>query len=81
MALENIKKTNIAIKCFDRADQIDPRNPMNKFQKGTVLMNQGRLEDALGVFVELTHLVPNESPLYLQIGKIHKKLGRQDLAL
>lgn len=76
MALENIKKTNIAIKCFDRAEQIDPRNPMNKFQKGTVLLNQGRLEDALMVFNELTHLVPNEAPLYLQIGKIQKKLGR-----
>lgn len=54
---------------------------MNKFQKGTVLLNQGRFEDALSVFNELTHLVPNEAPLYLQIGKIQKKLGRQDLAL
>lgn len=33
-------------------------------------MNQGRLEDALLVFNELTHIVPNEAPLYLQIGKI-----------
>ena len=41
----------------------------------------GRYEDALVVFNELTHLVPNEAPLYLQIGKIQKKLGRTDLAL
>ena len=30
---------------------------------------------------ELAHLVPREAPIHIMIGKIHKKMGRQDLAL
>ena len=28
-----------------------------------------------------SHLVPKEAPVYIMMGKIEKKLGRQDLAL
>lgn len=54
---------------------------MNKYQKATVLMTLSRLTEALDVLEQLTHLVPKEAPVFIMIGKIHKKLNRQDLAL
>lgn len=44
-------------------------------------MSLERYSDALEVLEKLTHLVPKEAPVYIMIGKIHKKLGRKDLAL
>jgi Flp pilus assembly protein TadD len=44
-------------------------------------MSLERYADALDVLEKLTHLVPKEAPVYIMIGKIHKKLGRKDLAL
>lgn len=44
-------------------------------------MTLERYQDALVVLEKLSHLVPKEAPVFIMIGKIHKKLGRQDLAL
>lgn len=81
MANHNCQKTSKALHCFDRAEKIDPRSPLNKYQKGTVLMSLERYQDALEVLEKCSHLVPKEAPVFIMIGKIQKKLGRQDLAL
>lgn len=73
--------TSKALKCFDKAEKIDSKNPLNKYQKGNVLMTLERYQEALEVFQDLAHLVPKEAPVHISIGKIYKKLGRQDLAL
>ena len=70
MALHNCQKTSKALQCFDRAEKIDPRNPLNKYQKGTVLMSLERYQDALDVLEKLSHLVPKEAPVFIMIGKI-----------
>lgn len=44
-------------------------------------MTLERYQEALEVLTELTHLVPKEAPVHIMIGKIQKRLGRQDLAL
>ena len=44
-------------------------------------MTLERYEEALEVFEELSHLVPKEAPIYIMIGKIHKKQGAAGLAL
>ena len=44
-------------------------------------MTLGRYSEALEVLEQLTHLVPKEAPVFIMIGKIQKRVGRQDLAL
>ena len=81
MAAHNYQKTAHALKCFDQAERIDPRNPMNKYQKGSVLVALERYDEALEVLTEITHITPKEAPVFIMIGKIHKKRGQHDLAL
>jgi len=42
MALHNFQMTSKALKCFDKAEKIDSKNPLNKYQKGNVLMTLER---------------------------------------
>lgn len=44
-------------------------------------MTLGRYSEALEMLEQLTHLVPKEAPVFIMIGKIQKRVGRQDLAL
>jgi len=60
---------------------MDPQNPLNKYQKATVLMSLERFEDALKVLLDLMIQVPKEAPIHIVIGKIYKKLGDIDKAL
>jgi len=46
---------------------------MNKYQKGSVLVALERYEEALEVLTEITHITPKEAPVFIMIGKIHKK--------
>jgi len=81
MTLHNCSQTGQALQCFEKAEQMDPKNPLNKYQKGTVLMTLERFDEALEVLQELAHLVPREAPIHIMIGKIQKKLGQKELAL
>ena len=44
-------------------------------------MAQGRYEESLEVLDELKVLAPKESPIFVQKGKIYKKLGQKAKAL
>ena len=81
MTLHNCHETDKALECFERAEQIDPKNPLNKYQKGTVLMSLDHYEEALKVLQDLTYLAPKEAPVHIMIGKAQRKLGQKDLAL
>eukprot|EP00826_Nyctotherus_ovalis_P059859 TRINITY_DN8361_c0_g4_i1.p1 TRINITY_DN8361_c0_g4~~TRINITY_DN8361_c0_g4_i1.p1 ORF type:complete len:321 (+),score=86.17 TRINITY_DN8361_c0_g4_i1:1391-2353(+) len=75
------KQPNEALTCFERAEKLDPENPLNKYQKATVLLSMNKLTEALGVLEELRVKVPKEAPIHVLIGKIHKKMGNKDKAL
>ena len=87
MTYINCKESEKALKCFDKADQIDPKLPLQKFQKGNLLMHmekfseKERAERALKEFQDLARLVPRETPVHIMIGKCHKILGNKDMAL
>ena len=53
MTKHNCNAPKIALECFEKAENLDPSNPLNKYQKATVLMSLERYEDALKVLLEL----------------------------
>ena len=75
------KQPREALECFEMAEKMDPNNPLNRYQKATVLMSLGQLDRALSVLEELNVRVPREAPIHILIGKIYKKLGNKDKAL
>ena len=80
MTKHNCNQPNDALKCFENAETMDPNNPLNKYQKATVLMSLEKYEDALKVLLELMLAVPKEAPIHIVIGKIYKKLGKVEQA-
>jgi len=75
------KQGNEALDCFEKAEKLDPENPLNKYQKATVLISTNKFTEALNVLEELRIKVPKEAPIHVLIGKIHKKMGNKDKAL
>lgn len=81
ITLHNCGQTVAALQCFEKAEQLDPKIPLPRYQKATVLLTLERYEDSLAVLKELELLVPKEAPIQIMIGKIFKALGKKDLAL
>ena len=70
-----------AINCFEEAIRLDKNNPLPKFQLGILLSQLDRDQDALSHLETLCQENPRESHLYIQIGKIHAKLGDAQKAM
>lgn len=49
MTLSNCGEENLALQCFERAEQLDPKRPLTKYQKVTVLMALNRFRESLEV--------------------------------
>lgn len=81
MTQHNSNKPHEALASFEKAESMDPSNPLNKYQKATVLVSLERFEEALKVLEELQIQVPKEAPIHIVIGKIYKKLNNIDKAL
>ena len=75
------RQSREALNCFEIAEKMDPNNPLNKYQKATVLISMNQLEEALRVLEELNVRVPREAPIHVLIGKVYKRLGNKDKAL
>lgn len=70
-----------AIQTLTEAIKLDPKNPLCKYHRAYINFYNGKLQDALTELEELKQIVPKESVVYYLIGKIHKQLGNNDLAL
>ena len=81
MALHNNNQSTEAISYFEMAENMDPGNALNRFQKANVLFFLEKYEGALRVLDELMKMCPKEAPIHILTGKIYKKQGRKDLAL
>ncbi len=75
------RQERAALDCFEAAERLDPKNPLNTFQKATVLASMGRLNDALNVLKELGDRVPREAPVHVLMGEVYGRLGRREEAL
>lgn len=61
--------------CFNAGCEIDANNPLNLYQKSQVLLALGRDQEALEILLNLKQNVSKEAPIYVNIGKIYKKMG------
>ena len=66
-----------AYKQFRKAEDIDPTNCLNKFQKATVLMKIGKNEVALKELEDLKQRMPKEAPIMTLMGNIYAKIGNK----
>lgn len=64
-----------ALNCFQKAEKLDPKNPLSKYQKATVLDALERYTEAKAVLEELSQMCPKEAPIHILLGKIYKKIG------
>lgn len=81
MTKHNCNQPLEALQWFEKSEQIDKENSLNKFQKANVLIALDRHEEALSVLLDLMNQVPKEAPIHIVIGKIYKKMGNVDRAL
>ncbi|XP_040496372.1 cell division cycle protein 27 homolog isoform X6 [Ursus maritimus] len=76
-----LKKSEKALDTLNKAIVIDPKNPLCKFHRASVLFANEKYKSALQELEELKQIVPKESLVYFLIGKVYKKLGQTHLAL
>jgi anaphase-promoting complex subunit 3 len=66
---------------FNKAEELDPRNPLNRYQKASVLIAMKEDKEALNILLQLCESVPKEAPIHILIGKLYKKQMQKELAL
>ena len=81
MTKHNCSQPLEALQFFEKSEQVDPNNSLNKFQKANVLIALDRQDEALQVLLDLLKQVPKEAPIHIVIGKIYKRMGNVDEAL
>lgn len=70
-----------AIECYNQALRLDSKNPLPRFQLAILLSTMNRDQEALTHLENLRQESPKEAHLYIQMGKIHAKLGHPERAL
>lgn len=81
MALHKVKRTTEALETLEQAVDLDPKNPLARFEYASVLTSLGQLEKAITELNFLHHIVPKEASVLFQRGKVLKRLGRREEAL
>ncbi len=74
----NFKK---ALTYFENSEKLDPKNGLNKFQKANTLVKLENFEGALKELDDLHKMMPKEAPIPMLMGKVYKKLKKNDKAL
>ncbi|MEQ2174760.1 hypothetical protein GOODEAATRI_011234, partial [Goodea atripinnis] len=67
-----LKKSDAALETLNRAIGIDPKNPLCKFHRASILFANDKYKAALQELEELKQIVPKESLVYFLIGKKSK---------
>ena len=68
------------MKCFDKAENISPKNIKNRYDKAECLISLGRDHEALKYLEVLKKELPDESKICRKIGELHKRLGNKQEA-
>jgi anaphase-promoting complex subunit 3 len=76
----NINKSKEALLYFKKSEHLNPNSLMNSFYKASAWYNEQKWEEAIEELEQLKMKVSNEAKIYILLGKIYKKLGRNDLA-
>ena len=65
-----LKKSDSALQTLNKAIDSDPKNPLCKFHRASILFATDRHREALSELGELKQIVPKESLVYFLIGKV-----------
>jgi tetratricopeptide (TPR) repeat protein len=71
-AYQQNKEFSKALIYLKSAERLDYSNPMIKYQKANILMNNKKEDEALGILLELNEKMPKEAPIHILIGRIYK---------
>ncbi len=66
---------------FARASALDPDDPYARNNLGTVLLQQGRLDEAIGFYRQAIHQRPDYHKPYANLGVAWARKGRSDKAI
>eukprot|EP01133_Synstelium_polycarpum_P013723 gene13723-16182_t len=81
MTLQANKQHVEALDMLERALDVQPRNTLAKFKKASILYTLEQYELALQELEEFKELAPKETPVYILMGRVYKRLGQTDKAL
>jgi anaphase-promoting complex subunit 3 len=66
---------------LDRALQYAPNNVACRYHKARLLFDSGSYSNALKELTELKSLSPDEAHVFFLLGRVHRKLGNNHMAL
>ena len=75
------KKSEEAFQVLTKACGVDPKNPQLHFQRAHALISAERYPEALVELELVKELAPREPPVYIILGQVLQKLGRNTEAL
>lgn len=65
-----LQKSSAALATLNRALAVDPRNPLCKYHRASILHATDRHQEALAELNHLREIVPKESNVYFLLGKV-----------
>ena len=71
-AYQQNKEFAKALIYLKNAEKLDNTNPMIKYQKANILLNNKKEDEALTILLELNEKRPKEAPIHILIGRIYK---------
>eukprot|EP01132_Coremiostelium_polycephalum_P006234 gene6234-7765_t len=81
MALQANHKYIEALEMLEKSLQIQPKNILAKFKKATILFTMENYTQTLQELEEFKEIAPKETPIYIIMGRVYKKIGKLDKAL
>jgi len=78
--LLDVAKYDEAVMCFEKLMATDPRNVRARIGRGVALSELGKTEEAEKILTECVALSPRPEVALYELGKIHQKQGRHELA-
>lgn len=68
-----LQKSSAALATLNRALAVEPRNPLCKYHRASILHATDRHQEALAELNQLKEIVPKESNVYFLLGKVRRK--------
>ena len=70
----------LALECFERAVELDPRQPRWPYRQGITLAQLGRMPEAAQAFQRSIALEPSYPPSHARLGNLHLEQGELEAA-